>query len=122
MTLSKYGLNQYGDGTGMYRPSSSKEQTENTITTKAIKLLEEAFPDAFVMKMHGGSFQRSGIPDIYISIRSKSVWIEMKRPGADTTALQKAKLERLAKTGAFCGIAESPERAIEIVNEVISKE
>jgi len=121
LTLIEYGLGKYGDGTGLYRPNSTKKQRENAIVTKTVKALEKLFPEAFVMKMHGGSYQRSGLPDLYISIYGKSIWIEMKRPGADTTALQKAKLERLAATGAFCGTAESSERAIEIVNKVVNR-
>jgi len=117
LTLIKYGLGQYGNGTGDYR--SSSKQTEYTLTTKIIKALELKFPYAFVMKTHGGAFQRSGIPDLYVSIRGKSVWIEIKRPGADTTALQKSKLEQIANTGTLCGTVESPERAIEVMQEVL---
>jgi hypothetical protein len=105
----------------VYRPQTSTEQKESTITNNAIKQLRKAFPDAFVMKIHGGGYQRAGIPDLHVSIRGRSVWIEMKRPGADTTALQKSRLEELAKTGAFCGTAESPERAIEIVNQILTE-
>lgn len=120
--MTKYGLGEFGGGTGVYRPESSSTPTENYITSKTVSLLKKTFPDAFVMKIHGGGYQKSGAPDLYISIRGKSIWIEMKRPGADTTALQKSKMEELSKTGAFCGTAESPERAVGIVNDVLKGE
>lgn len=120
MAEHKYGLNQFGDGTGIYRPQSSKERTETAITKDTIDVLKVLFPYAFVLKVHGGDYQRAGVPDIYIMTCGKSIWIEMKRPGADTTALQKRKLQALSDAGAFCGTAESPERAVEIVKEVLS--
>lgn len=103
----------------MYRPQSSKEQTETVITTKTVKALTKEFPYAFIRKIHGGDYQRAGLPDIYISLCGRTVWIEMKRPGADTTALQKKTMIALANTGAFCGTAESPERAIQLIKDVL---
>lgn len=116
-----YGLWETGDGTGEYRPSSKNVPTESVIITKAIKLIAKEFPHAFVFKVHGGLYQRSGIPDLYVGIEGKSIWIEMKRPGADTTALQKHKMEQLIAQRIFCGTAESPERVIEIIKKVLAE-
>lgn len=120
MSSHTYGLGCFGDGTGVYRPQTTKEPTESLITTGAIKLITKEFPTAFVMKVHGGGYQRAGIPDLYILHQGRSIWIEMKRPGADTTALQRKKLKELEAAGAFCGTAESPERAVQIVKDVLN--
>lgn len=116
MTLSKYGLWNYGGGTGLYRPLTADTPTEAVVTKTVIKAIRTEFPDAFVLKIHGGAYQRAGVPDLYVLIHGKSVWIELKRPGSDTTALQKAKLEQLAAAGAFCGTAECSETAIAIIS------
>lgn len=106
----------------MYRPQTNHEKTENVITANAMRLIKKTFPDAFITKIHGGGYQRAGLPDVYISVRGRSIWVEMKRPGADTTALQRAVLKTLASTGAFCGTAESPERAVTVVTDALASD
>lgn len=115
-----YGLWKFGGGTGNYAPSKNSKETETSITNKSIKAIKEHYPEAFVLKVHGGTYQRSGIPDLYIAINKHSIWIEMKRPGADTTALQKNKLEQLKKVGVYCGTADSPQTVLEIIKDALA--
>lgn len=119
--MHTYGLWEFGDGTGEYRPLTKDTPTETNITTKAVKLVQKTYPDAFIFKISGGVYQRSGVPDLYIAVNGKGVWIEMKRPGADTTALQKAKLQHLQRQGIFCGTAESPERVLDIIKNMLAE-
>lgn len=114
-----YGLWEFGGGTGVYRPLTKDTPQENTIVNKAIKLVKATYKDAVVEKLHGGTYQRSGLPDLYIAIGGVSLWVEMKRPGADTTKLQQRRLERLKNAGVYCGTAESPERVLEMIEEAL---
>lgn len=114
-----YGLWKTGGGTGNYA-STNKTVKESDITNKAIKLIKATYPSAVVIKIHGGTYQRAGIPDLYIAVSGVSIWIEMKRPGADTTALQKQLLDKLKSIGVPCGIAESPDRVIEIIEKALA--
>ena len=118
----QYGLWQFGRGTGNYHPYSGfYGAKENAITTKTIKAIKETFKhdNVFVRKVHGGGYQRSGLPDLYVHVRGIAVWIEMKRPGADTTALQKEVLEELKAAGAYCGTASSPAQAVGLIRDAL---
>jgi hypothetical protein len=104
----------------VYRPLTKTTPSEEKIVSKSVKAIRKAYPDAFVFKVHGGMYQRSGVPDLYIGVGGKSIWIEMKRPGADTTELQKFTMEQLKRQGIPCGTAESPERVLEIIKIVLA--
>lgn len=110
---------EYGGGTGKYTPTSPNTPTESAITRNALRAVEKAYPSAFVVKVHGGQYQSSGLPDVYIMLNGMSIWVEMKRPGADTTKLQQSKLEKLAKAGAYCGTAENTETLLAILLAVM---
>ena len=115
----EYGLWKFGNGTGTYRPESGA-RTETRIVADSMCAVKTKYKcdNVFVTKIHGGAYQQSGLPDLYIALCGASIWIEMKRPGADTTALQVDKLKQLKDAGVFCGTAESPERVIEIIESV----
>ena len=119
--MAGYGLWEFGDGTGEYRPLTKNTPSEEKVVSKSVKAIYKEYPDAFVFKVNGGMYQRSGVPDLYVGVGGKSIWIEMKRPGADTTALQKAKMEHLQRIGIPCGTAESPERVLEIIKIVLAE-
>ena len=118
--MSKYGLWEIGNGTGNYHPDSPDARTETTITNAAVDEANRRYREdgIFIFKLHGGGYQRSGIPDVYVAIKGNSIWVEFKRPGADTTKLQRNKLLLLLKAGMFCGTAESTETFIDIIEQV----
>ena len=118
-TKHEYGLFKFGGGTGKYVPESTSTPLESKIQLKIIDAIKKEFPGAVVIKLSGGEYQRAGIPDVYVAVNGVDIWIEIKRPGADTTMLQKKFLEKLHKNGVFCGTAESPETAMLMVMECI---
>ena len=118
-TKHEYGLFKFGGGTGKYVPESTSTPLESKIQLKIIDAIKKEFPGAVVIKLSGGEYQRAGIPDLYVAVNGVDVWIEIKRPGADTTMLQKKFLERLYYNGINCGTAESPETALKIVKECV---
>lgn len=118
-----YGLRQFGSGTGKYTPESKTTSIENNIVTKATDEAKAKYgKDIFQRKIHGGGYQRSGLPDVYVAIGGTSIWVEFKRPGADTTALQLKTLKELDSLGIYCGTAESVETYIGIIEEVLRLE
>lgn len=112
-------LGDTGEGTGRYAPSSSGI-SESTLVTKIVKALHKEFYNIphEIIKMHGGLYQRSGIPDLYIQIGAP-LWVEVKLPGGDTTALQKQMLEKLKDAGAYVTVCDCVEDTICIVYEVL---
>lgn len=116
----KYGLRETGDGTGAY--SKDKHQpTETSIVNATVKKVKELYPEAVVVKIHGGGYQRAGLPDLYIAVDGISLWVEMKRAGSDTTATQKRFLQALLYNGVDCGTAESPQRVLTMIEEVLKE-
>lgn len=121
-------LGDTGEGTGRYAPSSSGI-SESTLVTKIVKALHKEFYNIphEIIKMHGGLYQRSGIPDLYIQIGAPPrvgqigapLWVEVKLPGGDTTALQKQMLEKLKDAGAYVTVCDCVEDTICIVYEVL---
>lgn len=116
-----YGLWQFGKGTAYKTKRAPHQATENSILNRAVDKLKAKYKDQciFIRKIHGGGMQRSGIPDLYIMLAGKSIWIEFKRPGCDTTEIQKYCLECLRDAGAYCGTAESVFTAENIISEVL---
>ena len=76
----------------------------------------------FYIKIHGGMFQRAGIPDIIGVRKGRFIAIEVKTPDNragpwknGVTRLQDKFLLILKKHGARCGIAKNEKEAIKIV-------
>jgi hypothetical protein len=74
----------------------------------------------FPFKVHGGRYQRRGMPDILWWYKGKSFAFEVKR-GDDygVTPLQQLKLERLAKEGVYVGVVKSVNEVLEIVQKAL---
>ena len=83
---------------------------ESSIVGAIFKYLKP-LPRSFWFKVHGGWFQRAGLPDIVGVFRGRFVAFEVKRPGNGPTALQTYTLEQLKAAGAVAGIVYSVEDA-----------
>lgn len=88
---------------------------ESQLTTKIRKALDEQGGSWF--KVHGGQFQRAGLPDIIGCLDGQFVGLEVKRPGRPhpLTPLQEATLEWLHISGAVSAVVESVDEALELV-------
>ena len=124
MTTSKQhipavpGLWQKGNGTGHI--NRYKGIKESTIVANFVDKVKKAYPNAFLFKVHGGVYQRSGIPDIMLVLEGIPIFIEFKIPGSDTTALQVAVMEKLDNAGAYYGVATSVEEGLTIIIDALS--
>ncbi len=74
---------------------------------------------AWVIKIHGGWFQRAGIPDLIGVIRGRFFAIEAKRPGKEPTRLQAYVMSQIRKAGGIAFKAESVEQVKEVLNREI---
>lgn len=86
--------------------------------------IEKLYPGAYTVKIHGGSYQAAGIPDILVAIDGKIIGIEVKKQKAGesarhaydrTTILQKAQIAKMRRAGAVAGVAITVEEALELV-------
>ncbi|MDE2101522.1 MAG: VRR-NUC domain-containing protein [Patescibacteria group bacterium] len=85
---------------------------------KKIRLALRAELGGLWVKIHGGPFQASGLPDIVGCLHGRFIGIEVKRPGRENTLtpLQVATLEAIRKSGGIAFMATSPEAAVEMVS------
>ena len=116
-SLSKLGY--VGNGTGVY--AKSRITSESTLTNKCITSLKRLLVDTphFIRKMSGGHYQRAGLPDLYIQLKGRALWIEMKLPGGDTTATQRQTMINLYEAGAYVATCESIEEVIATVGQML---
>lgn len=100
------------------------EQRETKLVKDMVKEVQKRYPAAWVFKVHGNPYQRSGVPDLLICLDGHLFGIEVKAPGrgetdeharSRTTTKQEIELERLSKAGATTGVAVTVEEMIEII-------
>ena len=68
----------------------------------------------WTMKIHGGPYQISGVPDLLCIRNGEAVFLEVKQPGKKPTQIQVARMLEIEKVGkAKCFVTTSKEDAIE---------
>lgn len=84
------------------------------------------WPNAWCLKVHGGGFQRAGVPDLLVCVDGHLFGLEVKhqKPGESeeamlrrVTMLQRRELRDLANAGAVSAVVWSVEQALEIIEE-----
>lgn len=61
----------------------------------------------YVIKMHGGPFMPTGMPDLLLIRHGRVAWIEVKRPGEEPTKIQVHRMRELARAGCSVTVAHS---------------
>lgn len=89
---------------------------EKQVENKIKKWLEEN--NYWYFKVHGGAFQKTGVPDIIACINGKFVAIEVKRSnGGIVSELQKAQIQKIKSCGGVVGVAHSIDEFLQILKE-----
>lgn len=66
------------------------------------------------MKIHGGPYQISGVPDLLCIKDGKTVFLEVKQPGKSATKIQTARMNEITRVGgAKCFVTTSKGDALE---------
>lgn len=76
---------------------------ERTYTTRLLKSLR-AEPDVWCVKIHGGSMQQAGLPDIIGVSNGRFFAMEVKQPGNVATPLQVRTLNAITDAGGYARI------------------
>ena len=65
------------------------------------------------IKIHGGPYQLSGLPDLLCLKNGRAVWLEVKQPGKKPTEIQTRRMAELRERGGTpCHVVTSKEEAI----------
>lgn len=86
---------------------------ESAIVVRIVAALKKR--GCFVIKLHGGPMQRSGLPDLLVLLDGRAVFLEVKRPGEQATPLQVHTLRLLRVVGAVAEVVTSVEEACRVV-------
>jgi len=99
-------------------------KNENALVEDSWKQIRARYPDAYLIKINGGMYQESGIPDVLHCIEGLFIGIEYKhqKPGESrehalerVTLKQRQHIVRIVKAGGMAGVALTPDAALEIV-------
>lgn len=96
-------------------------QPESRLQKKIREALEAEFPDSWWVKIHGGPFQRSGIPDLLGCVDGLFFGFEVKRPGEEATALQANTIVKLNLAKATACVVRTPEEAVNAVRDTFRR-
>lgn len=89
---------------------------EKQVENKIKKWLEQT--NHWYFKVHGGAFQKTGVPDIIACINGKFVAIEVKRSdGGIVSKLQKAQIQKIKDSGGLVGVAHNIEEFWQILKD-----
>ncbi|MFZ5831267.1 MAG: hypothetical protein ACOY3P_14340 [Planctomycetota bacterium] len=77
--------------------------------TRFLESLKRGGREIWWVKLHGGSMQRAGLPDLLVLLDGKLFAIELKRPGGAPTRLQIATLTAMARAGATAAVVDNVE-------------
>lgn len=96
-------------------------QPEARLTKKIIEALRKE--GALAEKIHGGTFQSRGLPDVIACLDSFFLGLEVKMPGKEKTVtkLQRKKLWAIYNAGGVAMMVTSVEQALEVVKLVKQK-
>jgi hypothetical protein len=99
-------------------------KNENAVVAAIGKAIKELYPKAYILKIHGGQYQESGIPDLLVTVDGLEVGIEVKhqKPGESynhaldrTTLKQRIHIKRIIEAGGMAGVAMDVEPALYLI-------
>ena len=102
----------------------ARQQPESRLVNKIKLRLETNFPGSFWIKIHGGSYQQAGIPDLIGCVEGVFFGLEVKLPDKlDTlTGLQQYTLDLITKAEGVAVVVTDPKEAEAIVRKAMGYE
>jgi len=88
-------------------------KSERVITNACVSVLRDA--GWWVLKIHGGPYQRAGVPDVLAIRNGVAWWFEIKRPGLEPTKLQRHVMDELRAAGCPVHVVTSAAEMWDIV-------
>ena len=67
------------------------------------------------MKIHGSMYQESGTPDVHVTYKGRSYWIEAKVGKNKPTMIQLLRIKEWQEAGAVAGVVYSIEEFVELL-------
>ena len=99
-------------------------KNENAVVAAIGKAIAKRHPKAYILKIHGGQYQESGIPDLLVTVDGLTIGIEVKhqKPGESrdhalnrTTLKQRIHIQRIIEAGGMAGVALDVDTALHLI-------
>lgn len=100
--------------------ASSRSPRESAVLASIIRYLQNVRiggTPIMWLKIHGGAAQRMGEPDLHVTMRGRSYWLEVKRPGEEATDLQRHRLSQWRAAGAKVAVVRSVDDVKRLFNQ-----
>jgi hypothetical protein len=103
---------------------------ESHVVEAIRKAIVRRWPDAWTLKVVGGPYQESGIPDLLCCVNGRMVGLEVKyeRPGeseqhalARATPRQQYQIRKINQAGGLAAVVTTPERAVTVIEAALRK-
>ena len=88
--------------------------TEAAIVYRIMEKLRR-LPQTKALKLHGSVFGERGTPDIHVTRKGRSYWLEVKQPGCKPTLLQVHRLKQWREAGAIAAVVHSWEEVRDLL-------
>ena len=73
----------------------------------------------YIVKYHGGTYGRSGVPDLLICYKGRFIALEVKKPtGGITSVLQDYNVDSIRLAGGIADVVTSLDKVIDILGGV----
>jgi len=96
------------------------KKPETRLQRRIQKALKEAFPGSWWFKVHGGPFQKAGVPDLIGCVAGLFFALEVKMPDEEPTKLQVLTMRKIREAGGISTTVETPEEAVAIVRAALA--
>lgn len=93
------------------------KQPETRLQVKIRKALEKKYPGSFWFKVHGGPYQRMGIPDLLGCIDGYYIALEVKTKKGKPSDIQIETIKLIITAGGFSCVVRSPEETLRKVKK-----
>ena len=67
------------------------------------------------LKIHGNQYQEAGTPDLHITYRGYSFWIELKTDAGRVSAIQRQRLKEWGDAGACARVCRSVDEVVDLL-------
>jgi len=93
------------------------EKPETRLQKRIREALEQTFPGSFWRKIHGGPYQRKGLPDLLGCVSGFYVAIEVKIGTSKATPLQQAVIKGIKDAGGIAFISTGVDYSIRVLTK-----
>lgn len=94
---------------------------ESQLVKRIVSEVEKRYPNAWILKVHGGGYQRAGVPDVLLCVGGRFVAFEVKhrKPGESLAAMQRRVTARQKKEIGDIQAAGGAASVVSSVDEVL---